>query len=671
MATPASSPVTTPADMALSRSLAASLLASPAQLPCSFLYGGKQISGLPEAWQPVTTTRTVDANLIETVHEGTDPETGLRVRVEVLRYRDFPVVEWVVWLTNTGSAPTPLLRDLRALDASFPGQAPVLHHCNGDFYSEEGYRPEETPLPEGAELTFAPNGGRPCDGAFPYFRLQFAGGGLTLAVGWPAQWSATFRGLADGVVVQAGQQLTNLRLRPGECIRTPRMTVMSWTGDTTRAVNLWRRWYLAHVLPRPDGQPLQPALALAATDTGEEFTAATEENQLQYMERFTRQGFDYDVWWIDAGWYPCRDEHGDRRWPRTGTWEPDPERFPDGFAPIAARAKEHGARLLVWFEPERVTKDSQLWREHPDWLLRSAPTAGGEDQNALLNLGNPECRQWLTDHVCALIQSSGLGVYRQDFNFPPLAYWRDNDAEDRQGMNENLHVQGYLRYWDDLLARNPGLWIDSCSSGGRRNDLETMRRAVPLHYTDYGYGLHPVKLSFHHTLFQWIPYFKEATLSWDQNPPDYDGRFDRVIDSFSFHCGLAAMLFATIDIRRDDYDFALGREMIALWRRAAPLLLHGDYYPLTPFSRSGEQWVAWQFDRPESGEGFLQGIRLAACTEEVFTAHPKGLNPEAEYLLENPETGERRRLSGAALLGEGLPLSLSARSGAIWFYKRV
>lgn len=668
---PSASPVTTPEDMALRRADTEWLQASPAHWPCTFVYGGKQVRGIPEAWQPVTTTHTLDADLIETMHEGTDPETGLRVRVEVLEYRDFPVLEWVVWLTNTGSAPTPILRDIRALDANFAGEAPVLHHCNGDFYSEDGYRPEETPLPEGGEVTFAPNGGRPSDGAFPYFRVLFEGRGLTLAVGWPAQWSATFRGIGGGVAVQAGQQQTNLRLNPGESIRTPRMTLMSWTGDTTRAINLWRRWYLAHILPRPEGQPLKPALALAATDEGEEFTAATEENQLAYMERFTRQGLDYDVWWIDAGWYPCRDEQGNRRWPRTGTWVPDPERFPNGFAPIAARAKQDGARLLVWFEPERVTKDSGLWREHPEWLLRSAATDQGEDSNALLNLGNPECRQWLTDHVCGLIRDSCIGVYRQDFNFPPLAYWRDNDPEDRQGMNENLHVQGYLQYWDEILARNPGIWIDSCSSGGRRNDLETMRRAVPLHYTDYGYGIHPIKLSFHHTLFQWIPYFKEVTLSWDQNPPGYDGRWDWVADSFSYHCAMAAMVFPAIDIRRDDYEFGLARKLIALWRRAAPLLLHGDYYPLTPFSRSGEQWVAWQFDRPELGEGFLQGIRLAACPDEAFTIYPRGLHPETEYLLENPETGEQRRLTGVALLTEGLAVSLPPRSGAMWFYQAL
>jgi alpha-galactosidase len=652
--------------MAQPRCWTGAFSAAPSQLPFSFLYDGKKTNGIPDAWNPVTTTRRIDANMVETVYEGADGDSGLTVRVEVLEYRDFPVVEWIVWFANAGYATAPLLRGIRALDATFAGNRPVLHHCNGDFYSEEGYTPQQTPLPEGTELTFAPNGGRPCDGAFPYFRIQFEGCGLTLAVGWPAQWSATFKGVANGISVQAGQQQTNLRLMPGERVRTPRMTVMFWTGDSTRAINLWRRWYLAHVLPKVDGQPMRPLLAACGTDTGEEFTAATEENQLRYMERFRRIAFDYDVWWIDAGWYPCKDADGNRRWWLTGTWSPDPERFPRGLQPIAAHAAEHGARLLVWFEPERVTRGSQFFQDHPEWLLQT----GEEDGNALLNLGIPACRQWLTDRVCALIKENGIGVYRQDFNFPPLAYWRDNEPEDRQGMKENLHVQGYLQYWDDLLARNPGLWIDSCASGGRRNDLETMRRSVPLHYTDYGYGNHPVKLAFHHTLYAWIPYFKECTLSWDQLQPEDDRRFDRAIDSFSFHCAMAAMLFASIDIRGDDYDFARGRQMISIWRRAAPLLLHGDYYPCTPFSRNAEQWVAWQFDRPELGEGLLQGIRHSACPDEAFTIRPQGLDPEADYLLENPETGDQLHLSGAALVRDGFALSLPPRSGALWFYRR-
>jgi alpha-galactosidase len=670
-------PLTTPEDIRLSRSWTAHLLADPANLPISFRYGEAEqgqlrkeqeqlrqlIRGLPAGWNPVAHEHRIDANILEKTFEACDPQTGLQVRVECLEYRDFPVVEWTAWLTNSGSQTTPLIGDLQALDAEFAGENPVLYHCNGDFYSESGYTSEETLLAKGEVLAYTPHGGRPCDQAFPYYRMTFQGCGLTLAIGWPAQWAVQFSGLPGGVHVRAGQERVQLRLLPGETIRTPRITLMSWTGETPRAVNLWRRWYLAHVLPRPDGQPMKPALAVCAPEEGEEFTASTEQNQLRDIAKFRRLGFDFDVWWIDAGWYPCYNENHERRWWNTGTWMPDPERYPNGLKPVSDFALSQGASLLVWFEPERVRPGTQLAQEHPDWLLRSS-----KEDNSLLNLGDPQVRRWLTDHVDGLIKANGIKIYRQDFNFEPLDHWHSNDAADRQGMNENLHVQGYLQYWDDLLKRNPGLWIDSCSSGGRRNDLETMRRSVPLHYTDYGYGIHPIKLAFHHTLYEWIPYFKEATLSWDLHGVE---RFDRVLDSFSFHCGMAAMLFVTLDIRRDDYDFDLALKMIEVWRKAVDLLLHGDYYPLTPPRRSADQWVAWQFDRPETGTGFVQAFRLQECPQEVFKVAPQGFAAEARYRFQNPETGETFDVDGKAVMEDGLELKLPPRSAVIWLYQEL
>ena len=669
--TPTTAAAPAPTDMSAARRIWDRLLAGARGLPISFTYGGLPVAGIPEAWNATTSQRRIDANVLETVFEGRDDRTGLGVRVECWRYTDYPVVEWTAWLTNHGRAATPIIHELQAMDGLLPGASPVLQHSSGDFYSEDGYMPQETPLPAGQAATFTPTGGRPCDGAFPYFRLLFGDGGAAVAVGWPAQWSATFSGQDDGVHVRAGQELTHFSLLPGETVRTPRMTVLAWAGHASRGINLWRRWYLAHVLPRSGGRQLAPALACMCNDGGEEFTQATEENQLRFMDAFHQGGFDFDVWWIDAGWYPCADERGERHWVRTGTWVPDPERFPRGLRPIADRAAEYGGRLLLWFEPERVIRHSVLDEAHPDWLLRRAgEVAGSLADNALLDLGNSECRHWLTTHVSRLIRENGIGVYRQDFNFPPLGYWRDNDAPDRQGIHENLHVQGYLRYWDDLLAAHPDLWIDSCASGGRRNDLETMRRSVPLHYSDYGYGVHPVKLAFHHTLFAWIPYFKESTLSWDNLPPDADHWFNHTNDSFSYHCGMAPMMLAAFDIRGDDGHQDLSRRMVAIWRRAAPAMLYGDYYPLTPFSRGANRWVAWQFDRPEATSGFVQGIRHRECGEDRLTVRLRALDGTAEYILENPETGETLSSTGATLCGAGLTFELPPRSGAIWFYRR-
>jgi len=521
-------------------------------------------------------------------------------------------------------------------------------------------------LHAGDTVRFASNGGRPCDGAFPYYRIMFEGCGLTIAIGWPGQWMASFSSLGDRVHVRAGQEKTNLRLMPGESIRTPRMTVLSWSGEVSRVVNLWHRWYLAHILPRPNGQPMKPLLACCCPDDGEEFTAATEENQLRYIERFTQRGIRFDVWWIDAGWYPCYNKDHERKWWITGTWEPDPERFPDGVKAVSDRAARDGADLLVWFEPEGVQPGARLDVDRPEWLLRTK-----DSDNGLLNLGNPDCRLWLTDHVCRLIKDNGIKVYRQDHNFPPLEHWRRNEAQDRQGLNENQHVQGYLQFWDNLLAGNPGLWIDSCASGGRRNDLETMRRSVPLHYSDYGYGDHPVKLAFHRTLYEWIPYFKEATFSWDIGGNE---RFDNRVDSYSYHCGMAPMMFASLDIRRDDYDYALARKlarkMVGIWRKASDLILYGDYYPHTPFHRSAQEWVAWQFDCPETGRGLVQGIRLPASPEETITIHPNEIRRHAMYVFENAETGETRDVSGEDLNRGGFTFALAKRSGAVWFCRR-
>ena len=263
MQTEPMTPGTTAQDMNLSRAWTGRFIVDAAQIPISFLYDGHRIAGIPADWTPSRHERRVDANILEIVYRGRDPRTGLQVRVEALRYLDYPVVEWTAWLTNGGDAPTPILSALQGLDGSFAGTSPVLSHCNGDFYSEEGYTPRESPVRDGETLTFAPTGGRPCDGAFPYFRLAFADCGLTLAVGWPAQWSAAFTGYADGVSITAGQQQTHLRLLPGESIRTPRITLLSWTGDQTTG-----RKSLAPLVPGPCAAAPRWQAAAAAAGSG-------------------------------------------------------------------------------------------------------------------------------------------------------------------------------------------------------------------------------------------------------------------------------------------------------------------------------------------------------------------------------------------------------------------
>jgi hypothetical protein len=130
------------------------------------------------------------------------------------------------------------------------------------------------------------------------------------------------------------------------------------------------------------------------------------------------------------------------------------------------------------------------------------------------------------------------------------------------------------------------------------------------------------------------------------------------------------MLAPIINIRSSHYDHAPEVDMTRVWRKIADLMTYGDYYPLTSFSKAPNQWVAWQFDRAERGEGMLQAIRLANCTDESYTAYLKGIDLRRDYLFQNPESGEKRLLSGAALAKDGFTFDLPARSGSVWTYRR-
>jgi alpha-galactosidase len=232
---------------------------------------------------------------------------------------------------------------------------------------------------------------------------------------------------------------------------------------------------------------------------------------------------------------------------------------------------------------------------------------------------------------------------------------------------ENKHVQNYLRFWDALIERNPGMWIDSCSSGGRRNDLETMRRAVSLHYTDIGYGNHPIKQKQHREMFEWMPYFRAHTMSWDRHGVYCDWDMQPA-DKFAFHCAMAPAITELIEYYDNDEMFEVGREMTPIWRRAAELMISGDYYPLTECRKSPEDYYAMQFDDPAEKKGFLQVIRNIQCAEDSFTVMPFAEENET-YEFEDMETGEKFTLSGKDF-AKGYTVNLPKRTGRIWFYKR-
>ena len=668
---------TTLKDMELLREWASPFFLDSEKIPIEYKIGGVTYKGIPKNFNPTIRHRIINANIIEHIYVGVEPDSGIEVKVELFEYKDFPVIEWTAFFAYTKSKTSKIIKDVFACKSFFSGSNMHLHYGNGDFYSEDGLRMDVDIVNQDKHFTFKPKGGRPCDQAFPYYRVACKDYGYNLSIGWPGQWQADFVGMKDGFEFSAKQEYTHFYLNPNEIFRTPRMTVMSFAGDIQRGANLWRRWYMEHVLPRTQGNKLQPKLITHVFGGGEEFTLADENNQIEGIKTYLERGLKFDIWWIDAGWYPCKDQNGTKRWVLTGNWIPDPEKFPNGLAPIGKLCEENDIQFLLWFEPERIVLDH--WpKELPHEYLLKLKTFNPEgvevtDGTALLDLGNSEARKWITDRVNTLIKESHIKVYRQDFNRAPLDYWLQNETEDRRGTTENFYIQGYLQYWDDLLINNPDLWIDSCASGGRRNDLETMRRAVPLQYTDYGLGVHPIKQSFNYTMFSWLPYFRNHTWSWD----DIDGNYftDKPkmppVDNYGYHSAMAPSLTCMVTPTDDEAVFNYAIKMNDIWKKAAKYMQKGDYYPLLPYSKKDDSYYSVQFHIEEEDKGIIQGIRNLKCTEEAITVFPKFFDTTKTYLFENPEFDKSLTIVGSKIIKEGFTFNIPIRSGEIWFYSVI
>lgn len=640
------------------------LVLDPEKLPLRFTYDWKEYSGIPGNCICET-----NGNKITYIGE----VDTLEVRAECVAYDDFDASEWTVYFTNKGNEPSKRLMFLYPIDTVFKGENARIYTCNGDYNSPDGYSTAETRLSEGAFFRQAPYGGRSCDRAFPYHRIQFDGHGYNIAVGWPGEWEAEFKGIEDGVCYTAGQQqsrgdqdIFSVSVLPGETIRTPLIAVVSYDGDIEYGINVWRRWFIKYV-----GIEKPMTMASYRPVGTVECSATNEENQISQIKKVREAGIGIDVWWIDAGWYKCRTQNGQVDWwGSVGDWDHDEERFPRGLAPIGIECEKQNMKFLLWFEPERVMPSSRVTLEHPEWIL----THDWYEEVKLLDIGQKECCDYLIKKIGDLLEKYHVKIFRQDYNIDePLRLWRNNDPDGRHGATENLNVQGYLRFWDALLERFPGLIIDSCASGGRRNDIETLRRSVVMHHTDNSYGVHPVQQSFMQTLYSWIPYFRGFSNSFELEDGTYstDGSGKRkalpLCDDFCILHSFAPMTnglsrFAGINLSDEDYKKA--KEYASLFERVSPYLTTGDFYALTPYHKSAKKWTSWQFDMPLENKGIIEVIRNNAAESNTVTVFPRAL--DGRYLLENLLTGEQKTYCGGELVFEQ-PM----RSVSFWEYKKL
>ena len=541
------------------------------------------------------------------------------------KYDRFDAVEWVNYFENVGKKNTGVISALYDCDCALPlpeeqkhawcaylpdgKTATRLYAPNGSVWAAKEFfcdvdaiKDNAFPgyLAPGEKRAFSASGGRSSEEQAPFFRVHKQDRGYFFAVGWTGQWTAELKRTETEIEFRSGVQDAEFYLKPGEKFRTSSVVIMPYEGSETAGTNKWRRLVKTHF--SLIGQPGRDQTGPLCTGI---WGGMKTSSVLKRIDCIAKNELPFDYIWMDAGWYgentaPTPDEYeGD--WPmHVGDWLVSPLIHPGGLKDVSKAVHNAGKKFLLWFEPERVIEGTPVSVEHPDYCLKNAdPTY----RNVLLNLGNPEAWQYCFETLSRAIEEIGVDCYRQDFNMSPLKHWRAADEQNRRGITEIKHINGLYALWDALLEKFPHLIIDNCASGGRRIDIETLRRSIPLWRSDFQCPANPITegTQCHNMTFAALmPYSgtgcgrtaTEYAMRSAYNPAMtcnffYSERDEKFDDPEKIAV-----------IKRYLYEYLSVREFMS-----------EDFYPLTSVSDNDDAWCAYAFDRPERGDGVIMVFR--------------------------------------------------------------
>lgn len=650
------------ADIARARNQYNDYINNLKSFPLKYTYNNKSFYGFDDDFRLVKEEKEVsddkDVTRISLIYK----DELLGVEIVATLYEQYGAYEWTVYFKNVSDNDNTGIISNVLTETSFQGKSSTIKGIDGDsilLYTPYSVKLGDEPFVKQCIY------GRPTHQVFPYFNLEHGGNGTFIVIGWSGRWKGMFQQKATEVLFEGGLYKINTYLKPGEEIRTPLMSFVCYSGDNEYdAMNLWRKWFFDCNIRKIKGKTFEPQLCGATSWIYGEMTKATDDNQIAAIRSYVDNSIPLTYWWMDAGWYTgpggSELEHG---WPDTGSWTVDRARFPSGMKAISDYAHQNNINTMLWFEPEVIRVPLEQMKVEglkEEWCLGRA-FVGTWLEGSLLDLGNDDARTWLLNKVLHVLEEGNIDLYRQDFNVDPASVWDEADEPMREGYIENRYIQGYLQYWDSIISRFPDMMIDSCASGGGRNDLESMRRSVPLHKTDYDYGNYEIKQAMHMSLFNWLPYFGVIAV---------DGKTLQTVDKYALRSAYCSWYALHYDVNYENLDWKAVSEIVCEWNKIKDYL-NEDYYPLTQWNNTDTQWRGWQFFSPDRQSGYGQMFRSPNCTSENYTAVLYGLDENVDYHIYDSDNRFDFVAPGHELMKNGITFELSERDSSVFFIEKI
>jgi alpha-galactosidase len=628
----------------------------------SFKYGNQTIGpSIPAGW----TTHEVALGPGKKQVIIQEPD-GLQVIWETTEYDEYQSVEYTLQFKNMSSRNLAPLTDLKSVDLAFGTKNlgdPVIYSSGGgtpdSYYPPEAFTIHQRVLAADfypTQLVLETQGGRSSNKDLPFMALEDPqnSGGVYLALGWSGQWRLTVDRIPGSrtLRISGGMPDVDLSLEPGEEITSPRILVGFYAGEFAEGCNQLRRLLYSRFTPEVAGKKPLP---LAVYDSWWGAESAVNENLSRARaEAAGKLGQEYFL--QEPGWYA---DSGIETWyQNVGNWAQENRvNFPAGVKTFSDYVRSQGLNFGLWLEPERAWKGTLLAQSHPDWV-----TFLPGDDNGLVDFGLPAVREWAKNLFNEKIREYDAKYIRWDFNVDPLPYWelRDQARPHRKGISQIRHIEGLYEVADWVRDHNPSVTLEGCASGGRRIDLESLRRFHVFWISDETISPQIVRHHLHGAHY-FLPgnylyrVFAEQLQSSSKQFPDID---------YQSFMGGAFGLGGRVETWTPEM-IGQARRHVEVYKSLRHFLLE-DYYPLFAQPQTLDAWDGAQYHAPKTQDGFVLVYRLDSPLSTVeLKLH--GLEASATYEFSDPYTHQSFKQKGS----QKITIQLDRMTARVLAYKRI
>lgn len=372
------------------------------------------------------------------------------------------------------------------------------------------------------------------------------------------------------------------------------------------------------------------------------------------LVNIAKKAFDVgiELFVLDDGWFGERENDC----AGLGDWHVNPKRLPRGIGSLSEKIRSFGMKFGLWFEPEMVNKDSDLYRTHPNWIISTPNRKPNHGRNQyVLNFGLDEVVENIFDQMCKIIDESNLDYIKWDMNRPLTDVFDSHLLADQQGEVFHRYVLGVYRLYEKLITKYPNILFESCSSGGGRFDPGMLYYAPQAWASDDSDAIERLKIQYGTSMLYPI----SSIGAHVSIVPNHQTNRITPIKTRGNVAFFGAFGYELDLNELSEGDVRIVKEQIAFYKKYRTIIHNGTFYRLlSPFDDDNQTaWMVVSHDKKTAIVAHYKTLNEVNAPYRRLKL--KGLDNDGLY-----NVGQNSLRSGMELMKAGLVCS-DASSGQI------